>query len=323
MERKLTTNQLKRMPSYLDLLRRLANDGIKYISCQTIADCLSLNKEQVRKDIALVSQDVGVPNKGRKINDLIKDIEIVLGLNNDYCAVLIGVGSLGTALLNYGGFTNYGLKIIAAFDNKVELIDKEVNGIKYAFLSYTTYTNGLIVPTGKEYLVNVYDEDLIKEEITRYRDKVDLLMVAMHWGTEYMTYPTNEQKEISEYLASLGVDLIIGCHPHVIEPIEYIDDTLVIYSLGNFISSQIGVERLTGLMLSLNIKKEEYHGKTTISFEDIEGTLIYTDRNNGYIVYPYDMLTDNILNNYETYYEKYKKVVTAYSDQVTVKSLEG
>lgn len=86
----------------------------------------------------------------------------------------------------------------------------EVNGIKYAFLSYTTYTNGLIVPTGKEYLVNVYDEDLIKEEIARYRDQVDLLMVAMHWGTEYMTYPTNEQKEISEYLASLGVDLIMG-----------------------------------------------------------------------------------------------------------------
>lgn len=211
----------------------------------------------------------------------------------------------------------------SSFEERDKVVIKEVNGIKYAFLSYTTYTNGLIVPTGKEYLVNVYDEDLIKEEITRYRDQVDLLMVAMHWGTEYMTYPTNEQKEISEYLASLGVDLIIGCHPHVIEPIEYIDDTLVIYSLGNFISSQIGVERLTGLMLSLNIKKEEYHGKTTISFEDIEGTLIYTDRNNGYIVYPYDMLTDNILNNYETYYEKYKKVVTAYSDQVTVKSLEG
>ncbi len=231
-------------------------------------------------------------------------------------------------VLNSRNYWNQQANVLAAgsyssFEERDKVVIKEVNGIKYAFLSYTTYTNGLIVPTGKEYLVNVYDEDLIKEEITRYRDKVDLLMVAMHWGTEYMTYPTNEQKEISEYLASLGVDLIIGCHPHVIEPIEYIDDTLVIYSLGNFISSQIGVERLTGLMLSLNIKKEEYHGKTTISFEDIEGTLIYTDRNNGYIVYPYDMLTDNILNNYETYYEKYKKVVTAYSDQVTVKSLEG
>ncbi len=231
-------------------------------------------------------------------------------------------------VLNSRNYWNQKADVLAAgsyssFEERDKVVIKEVNGIKYAFLSYTTYTNGLIVPTGKEYLVNVYDEDLIKEEITRYRDQVDLLMVAMHWGTEYMTYPTNEQKEISEYLASLGVDLIIGCHPHVIEPIEYIDDTLVIYSLGNFISSQIGVERLTGLMLSLNIKKEEYHGKTTISFEDIEGTLIYTDRNNGYIVYPYDMLTDNILNNYETYYEKYKKVVTAYSDQVTVKSLEG
>lgn len=231
-------------------------------------------------------------------------------------------------VLNSRNYWNQQADVLAAgsyssFEERDKVVIKEVNGIKYAFLSYTTYTNGLIVPTGKEYLVNVYDEDLIKEEITRYRDQVDLLMVAMHWGTEYMTYPTNEQKEISEYLASLGVDLIIGCHPHVIEPIEYIDDTLVIYSLGNFISSQIGVERLTGLMLSLNIKKEEYHGKTTISFEDIEGTLIYTDRNNGYIVYPYDMLTDNILNNYETYYEKYKKVVTAYSDQVTVKSLEG
>ena len=231
-------------------------------------------------------------------------------------------------VLNSRNYWNQQADVLAAgsyssFEERDKVVIKEVNGIKYAFLSYTTYTNGLIVPTGKEYLVNVYDEDLIKEEITRYRDQVDLLMVAMHWGTEYMTYPTNEQKEISEYLASLGVDLIIGTHPHVIEPIEYIDDTLVIYSLGNFISSQIGVERLTGLMLSLNIKKEEYHGKTTISFEDIEGTLIYTDRNNGYIVYPYDMLTDNILNNYETYYEKYKKVVTAYSDQVTVKSLEG
>ena len=231
-------------------------------------------------------------------------------------------------VLNSRNYWNQQADVLAAgsyssFEERDKVVIKEVNGIKYAFLSYTTYTNGLIVPTGKEYLVNVYDEDLIKEEIARYRDQVDLLMVAMHWGTEYMTYPTNEQKEISEYLASLGVDLIIGTHPHVIEPIEYIDDTLVIYSLGNFISSQIGVERLTGLMLSLNIKKEEYHGKTTISFEDIEGTLIYTDRNNGYIVYPYDMLTDNILNNYETYYEKYKKVVTAYSDQVTVKSLEG
>ncbi len=231
-------------------------------------------------------------------------------------------------VLNSRKYWNTKENIIAAgsyssFEERDEVHILEVNGIKYGFLSYTTYTNGLIVPKGKEYLVNVYNKDLIKSEIERYRDKVDLLIVAMHWGTEYMTYPTSAQKEIAKYLADLGVDLIIGTHPHVIEPIEYIDDTLVIYSLGNFVSSQIGVERLTGLMLGLNIKKEEYHGKVTISFSDIEGTLIYTDRNNGYIVYPYNELNNNILNGYKNYYDKYSKVVTAYSDKVTVKSLEG
>ena len=210
-----------------------------------------------------------------------------------------------------------------SFDDRDEVRVKEINGIKYGFLSYTTYTNGLIVPQGKEYLVNVYDKDLIKKEIERYRDKVDLLMVAMHWGTEYMTYPTSEQKEIAKYLSSLGVDLIIGCHPHVIEPIEFIGDTLVIYSLGNFVSSQVGVERLTGLMASVDIKKTEYHGKTTIEFDNIMGTLLWTDRNNGYIVYPYHKLNDNILNGYKSYYDKYSKVVKAYSDKVSVRSLEG
>ena len=211
----------------------------------------------------------------------------------------------------------------SSFEERDKVVINEKNGLKYAFLSYTTYTNGLVVPSGKEYLVNVYDKDLVKEEIERYKDKVDMIIVAMHWGDEYMTYPTTAQKEIANYLSSLGVNLIIGCHPHVIEPIEYINDTLVIYSLGNFISSQVGVERLTGLMLSLNIEKEEYHGKTTIKFKDIEGTLLYTDRNNGYIVYPYHKLNNNILNGYKTYYEKFKKVVTAYSNKVTVRSLEG
>ncbi|MBR3661150.1 MAG: CapA family protein [Bacilli bacterium] len=228
--------------------------------------------------------------------------------------------------VNY--WKNHSEEILAAgsyssFDERDEVRIKEIKGIKYGFLSYTTYTNGLIVPTGKEYLVNVYDKALIKEEVERYRDKVDLLMVAMHWGTEYMTYPTSEQKEIAKYLSSLGVDLIIGCHPHVIEPIEYIGDTLVIYSLGNFVSSQVGVERLTGLMASLDIKKTEYHGKSTIEFDNITGTLLFTDRNNGYIVYPYHLLNDNILSGYKSYYEKYSKVVTAYSDKVTVRGLDG
>lgn len=208
-------------------------------------------------------------------------------------------------------------------EERDEVIVKESNGIKYGFLSYTVQTNGLTIPSGKNYLVNVYNKEKVKEDVEKYRDKVDLLMVAMHWGEEYMTYPVNSQKEIAKYLASLGVDIIIGCHPHVVQPIDFIDNTLVVYSLGNFVSSQVGVERLTGLMASTDIIKTEYHGKSTLKFENVMGTLIFTDRNNGYIVYPYHKLNDSILSGYKSYYDKYSKVITAYSDRVSVRSLEG
>lgn len=76
-------------------------------------------------------------------------------------------------------------------------------------------------------------------------------------GTEYSMGVSDKQEEVANYLSSLGVNIIIGAHPHVVEPIEYINNgkTLVIYSLGNFISDQVGIERLTGLMVTLNVKK--------------------------------------------------------------------
>ncbi len=197
----------------------------------------------------------------------------------------------------------------------------ESNGITYTLLSYTMSTNGIPVPSGKDYVVDVYSKEKVKKDVLRYKDKVDVIMVAMHWGNEYQHYPSTSQKETAKYLASLGVNIIIGAHPHVIQPIDFIDDTLVIYSLGNFVSSQIGVEKLTGLMASATIKKEVYHGKTTITFTDVVGDLIYTNKSNKYVVYPYNKLTNNILYNYRNYYQQYGKIVTAYSDKVTMKGL--
>lgn len=230
------------------------------------------------------------------------------------------------AIINSRNFWNTKEGVIASGsytskEQRDEIVIKEVNGITYGLLSYTTSTNGLPVPKGKEYFVNVYNKEQVKKDIEAYRDKVDLLMVAMHWGVEYVHYPVQEQKNIAKYLADLDVDIIIGCHPHVIQPIDFIDDTLVIYSLGNFVSSQIGIERLTGLMASLDITKTVYHGKTTISFDNIVGDLIYTNKSNKYVVYPYSQLNNNILNNYKSYYTKYGKYVTAYSDRVTMRGL--
>ncbi len=190
---------------------------------------------------------------------------------------------------------------------------REVNGIKYALLSYTTTTNGLSVPGGKTYLVNKYSEEVVKQDIEKVRDKVDLLIVSMHFGSEYTHTPTNEQKKVANYLSSLDVDLIIGQHPHVVQPIDFIDDTMVVYSLGNVISAQRGIEKLTGLMVSLNVEKDLTTKK--ISFNNIQAELLYTysryigNGRSDFKVYPYTKLTDSILSNYEMYYNKYMNIV--------------
>ena len=192
----------------------------------------------------------------------------------------------------------------------------EKNGIKYAFLSYTTWTNGLETPVGKEYLNNVYSPEKAAADIAKVKDKADVIIVAMHWGIEYSLGVSPNQEEIANYLSSLGVQIIIGAHPHVVEPVEYINDgkTFVIYSLGNFISDQEGNERLTGLMMSLNIKKVvDVDDSVTVTIEDPRAELIYTKsyrwpRN--FKVYPYPQLTYELLGSKDTLYEKYKAVVS-------------
>ena len=214
-----------------------------------------------------------------------------------------------------------------SFEDRDRKVIKEINEIKYAFFSYTTWTNGLETPTGKEYLNNVYNEELAKNDIERVKDEVDIIIVAMHWGTEYSKGISDSQVEIANYLSSLGVDIIIGSHPHVVEPIEFIGKTMVIYSLGNFISDQVGVERLTGLMVSVNIHKTVEKDNTTISLENPEAELIYTysatyPRKRNFLVYPYSELNDDILKGYKEYYNTYKNVVLSKTDQVKMKDIE-
>ena len=208
-------------------------------------------------------------------------------------------------------------------EEREELKIYECNGIKYAFFSYTTWTNGLETPVGKEYLNNVYSPEKAKNDIDKVRDKVDVIIVAMHWGTEYFMGVSKAQEEIANYLSSLGVGLIIGTHPHVVEPVEYINNgkTLVIYSLGNFISDQVGIERLTGLMMEVTINKVEKKDGSIVTIDNPRAELIYTDssygRKRNFKVYPYSKLDDSILANYMSYYEKYKMVVSSrYSELV-------
>lgn len=93
-------------------------------------------------------------------------------------------------------------------NDNIKVLEK--NGIKYAFLSYTTVTNGLVPDNGKEYLTNIYSDEKAKSDIDKIKDKADFIIVAIHWGEEYVTDPNESQKKIASYLSSLGVNLIIG-----------------------------------------------------------------------------------------------------------------
>ena len=153
--------------------------------------------------------------------------------------------------------------------NKSEIIKIfKKNGISVALLNYTYGLNGYKPPKGKNYLVNLLsDEEKIKSDLEFARQNADFVVVLPHWGVEYSHKPTKEQRKKAHFLANAGADLIIGTHPHVIQPLEFItaDDNRSVpcfYSLGNFISNQEEPARMLGAMADVKIEKE--HNKTQI-----------------------------------------------------------
>lgn len=110
---------LERMPQYLRILKRMKKEGITNVSSTVIANELSLNSIQVRKDLALISKSDGKPGIGFELDEIINDIEEFLGLNNSKNVIIVGAGRLGQALLNYNEFENE-VNIVMAFDNDEE-----------------------------------------------------------------------------------------------------------------------------------------------------------------------------------------------------------
>lgn len=223
--------------------------------------------------------------------------------------------------------------------NKINI--KEVNNITYTMLNYTYGTNGIKVPEGKEYLVNIWPctgnnpdndtkyqeyKEVVKEDILRVRDKVDLLIVAMHFGVEYTHVPTKYQIDMAEFLSSLGVDIIIGTHSHVIMPITYINDTLVIYSLGNFLSAQDtnnDYNTTVGLLSSIKITKNiDKDNNSSIKLSDLNNELIYTTNKDGYKIIPFSNPDiKDYLNDYERVYNKYANIVRSIDSSININSL--
>lgn len=226
--------------------------------------------------------------------------------------------------------------------NKVKVMKK--NNISYSLLSYTYGTNGIAVPSGKEYLVNVWPtngnnpetdsayeayKETVKEDIARVRDKVDILMVAMHWGVEYTHTPTAYQKDMAQFLADQGVDIVIGSHPHVVMPVTWIDDTLVIYSLGNLISAQetnLDYAKMVGLMSSVKITKTVKGDETSIKLSDVNNELLFTYYSGwrNFKIVPFSSPDiGNYISDYERLYNKYSAVIKNMDESMPVAALNA
>ncbi len=213
---------------------------------------------------------------------------------------------------------------------------KEKNNITYAMLNYTYGTNGIKRPNGYESYVNIWDmsnknsyeeyKNVVKQDIENIRNKVDVLIVAMHFGEEYNFNTTWYQEDSSNFLSSLGVDIIIGTHSHVLGPIKWINNTLVIYSLGNFLSAHevVNLSNRIGLLSSIDIVKEVKDNNTTIKLENLNNDLIYTYHNNykDFKVIPFSNSDINkYLDNVSSVYDKYSKYVTSLDNSINIKSI--
>lgn len=201
-----------------------------------------------------------------------------------------------------------------------------INNIKFGFVSYTYATNQIVSDENKD-KVGLFNrpsdrqmtqeyKDLLSKEVTQTRENCDVLIAMMHWGNEFTYDISTQQKEVSQLLSDLGVDIIIGNHSHCPQPMEWINNnrTLCMYSLGNFVSADPIVDRTNqefknaynvSTMVSLDIVQND----NQISIQNIDYTPIinYYDQNlEHFQLIPYDQYT----SEYETTHYHYHNGLT-------------
>ena len=153
---------------------------------------------------------------------------------------------------------------VGTYDSEEEynsVVYYEKNGIKFAILNYTYGTNGISIPESKPWCVNMMDKEKITADVNAAKQNSDVVIVFPHWGTENSTSVSDYQREYIKLFSELGVDIVIGTHPHVLQPVEWVENEqtgkkmLVYYSLGNFISHQTSLNQLCGGMAQITVEK--------------------------------------------------------------------
>ncbi len=168
--------------------------------------------------------------------------------------------------------------------NKPLILEKK--GISIGVIAYTYGTNGIPLPKNKPYMVNVYNLEKIKEDLKKLEEaEVDYIVAMIHYGDEYQRFPSETQKQWTSELMELGVDFVLGSHPHVVQPLEILNGKGVIYSLGNFISDQRWEWKDYGTILYLHLQKDAIKNRVELVEADAIPTYVLKTRTQGKINY--------------------------------------
>ena len=269
-------------------------------------------------DLALVNQEVilggeelgisGYPafNTYQELGDDLVDagFDVVLHATNH----ALDKGKKGLLnCLSYWDSTHPEIVVLGIQDTaeeQDEIYIYEENGISIAILNYTYGTNGIPLPEDMPFAVNMMDKEQMSEDIERAKAQADFVVVCPHWGTEYVLEETDYQRNFTDFMLDCGVDLVLGTHPHVIEPVKMLEDEnghqmLVYYSLGNYVNctssdkSDIG-KRMLGAMAEVTISKD-IDGEVYISEYGAQPLVTYVSEDQSEItVYPLEQFTDEM-----------------------------
>src|SRR5574338_7332 len=217
----------------------------------------------------------------------------------------------------------------------------DIKGVKFAVLAYSYGTNGNPIPKGKSYLINLIDFDLIEKDIQNVRNLgAELVLVNYHFGEEYKREPVQFQKEVVNKTIELGADIIIGGHPHVLQPVNfyktnntYLDSGFVAYSMGNFFSNQRKRYTDTGMILTIQIKKNFLNNKFEIEKVNYLPTWVFkgnTKNGNEFVLLPAIGYEDSTINLSRIEFDKMNQafddtryIINKYTNNPKIRELEN
>ncbi len=234
-------------PTYTDVIDFVASFDLAFINQETLMGGEALGYSGYPRFNS--PQELGL--------DLVEMGFDIVGIANNHMCDKGASGLQGT--IDF--WKTQPVTLIGGYENEADyntprIIERE--GVKIGLLSYTYGTNGLSLPQSSELIVPLIDDETIIAQCAAVNELCDFLIVSVHWGIENQTEPSAEQRRVASLLADQGVDVILGHHPHVLQPIEWVEGsdggrTLCIYSLGNLISGMAAWQNMVGGFLTFDI----------------------------------------------------------------------